>query len=490
MEKLLTAPHFATPLLQVRSESPDCRWGRGGQSDRLRLFLRGVNVSSLIGRQLVSLDLPRHCLRRVVARCSPPPTSHVHCQCSSLTSSRPRAGRFACCLLVWRAPQVSFNILFKSSRCASTSDIINEIEGVEIDSVSIAASRRGGSLIRPSAVHPRSPARVPCIPRTLHIPRAGCAVCKPGFSRCGGGIQDFYLCRSCARRRDRRCRQGQWAGVRARQQGAAGAASGQGSRQWARGTGGRHGACVGRRRRASRSFVRRSVECLCLCGGRGAAWRWRDSAGASPEPPLPRASGRTCACSAAATAVPRVARCAPRYARSWLVCLMRKLRSTAVRVRCDMLEYARAQMSCLRVFYLSRVVDGCLYNTQIPRHAQPTRSCKIHCTPLAIAPHLDWRTTHHLNPPCGSNAGRASSFGSTIEPDELPRQKTRPTSRLELCVGRATAARERDSMRKREGVLGRRNSQCDLNGLYPGYRPWAGLGPWRPLWPWVESVAS
>lgn len=127
-----------------------------------------------------------------------------------------------------------------------------------------------------------------------------------------------------------------------------------------------------------------------------------------------------------------------------------------------MLEYARAQMSCLRVFYLSRVVDGCLYNTQIPRHAQPTRSCKIHCTPLAIAPHLDWRATHHLNPPRGSNAGGASSFGSTIEPDELPRQKPRPTSRLELCVGRATAARERDSMRKREGVLGRKNSQCDF----------------------------
>jgi hypothetical protein len=47
----------------------------------------------------------------------------------------------------------------------------------------------------------------------------------------------------------------------------------------------------------------------------------------------------------------------------WLVCLMRKLRSTCT--GCDMLEYARAQMSCLRVFYLSRVADGCRYNTQI-----------------------------------------------------------------------------------------------------------------------------
>ena len=36
----------------------------------------------------------------------------------------------------------------------------------------------------------------------------------------------------------------------------------------------------------------------------------------SPGAAKPRASGRTCAGSAAATAVPRVARCAARYARS------------------------------------------------------------------------------------------------------------------------------------------------------------------------------
>ena len=75
--------------------------------------------------------------------------------------------------------------------------------------------------------------------------------------------------------------------VRARQCGAAGAISSQGSRQWGRGTDERRGACVGRRRRASRLSVHRSA--VVLGEVAGAAWRWRDSAGASPEPPLPRA---------------------------------------------------------------------------------------------------------------------------------------------------------------------------------------------------------
>ena len=118
-----------------------------------------------------------------------------------------------------------------------------------------------------------------------------------------------------------------------------------------------------------------------------------------------------------------------------------------VRVRCDLLEYARAQMSCIRVFYLSGVAGECIFNTQIPRHAQLTRACKIHCMPLAVAPHLDWRATHQLNPSRGPSAGGASSFGSAIEIDELRRRKRHPVSRLELCVGRATAAKERARMR-------------------------------------------
>ena len=108
------------------------------------------------------------------------------------------------------------------------------------------------------------------------------------------------------------------------------------------------------------------------------------------------------------------------------------------RVRCDMLEYARAQMSCIRVFYLSRVAGECIFNTQISRHTQPTRAFKIHCMPLAVAAHVDWRATHQLNPPRGSNAGGASSLGSTVEPDELRRRNPRPMSRPELCVGRQT----------------------------------------------------
>ena len=67
----------------------------------------------------------------------------------------------------------------------------------------------------------------------------------------------------------------------------------------------------------------------------------------------------------------------------------------AVCVRCDMLEYARARMSCIRVFYLSRVAGEYLLSTKISKHAQ----------------------------------------------------KSRLASSLELCVGRATAAKERDSMK-------------------------------------------
>ena len=64
-----------------------------------------------------------------------------------------------------------------------------------------------------------------------------------------------------------------------------------------------------------------------------------------------------------------------------------------------------------------------------------------------VAPHLDWRATHQLNPPRGSNAGGASSLGSTIEPDDLRLRKRHPKSRPGPCVARATAVKERDSMK-------------------------------------------
>lgn len=75
-----------------------------------RLFLRGVNVSSLIGRQLVSLDLPRHCLRRVVARCSPPPplTCTVSARRSLPLDLVPAASLAACsCGALRRRPSIS-----------------------------------------------------------------------------------------------------------------------------------------------------------------------------------------------------------------------------------------------------------------------------------------------------------------------------------------------------------------------------------------------
>ena len=135
--------------------------GVGGQGDRRRVLLRDLKRLPVVARHMVSLRVPRRCLRRVVACRSPPPASHTRCLHSSLTDSRPPAARSACCLLAGRAPQVPFNILFKSCRRASRSDVTNTIASVDIDSVGMVAGRRGASLTRPSAVRPRSPARVP-----------------------------------------------------------------------------------------------------------------------------------------------------------------------------------------------------------------------------------------------------------------------------------------------------------------------------------------
>ena len=245
---------------------------------------------------------------------------------------------------------------------------------------------------------------------------------------------------------------GQWAGVRARQPGAAGAASGQGSRQWARGTVGRRGACVGRRRRAARPSVRRSVHVPVTTSRSCMEVAWQRSCALSAT--AASRAGWACAVIAAATAALAAAMCAARVSRPMTCVLVAA--DVPVRVRCDMLEYARAQMSCIRVFYLSGIAGECIFNTQIPRHAQPTRACKIHCMRLAVAAaHVDWRATHQHNPPRGQNAGGASSVGSTIEPDELPRRKRRPRSPPQLCVGRRTGI-ERGG-RVRMGKLSRSN---------------------------------
>ena len=57
------------------------------------------------------------------------------------------------------------------------------------------------ALSRPSAVHPRLPARVPCIPRTLAIPRWLCRVHAAG-SRCSGGSSPNFA-NERSRRRSR-----------------------------------------------------------------------------------------------------------------------------------------------------------------------------------------------------------------------------------------------------------------------------------------------
>ena len=242
--------------------------GVGGQGDRCRLSLRGFQRLPVVARHLVSPRVPRRCLRRVIACRSPPPASRARCLHTSPAASRPRAARSACCLLAGRAPQVSFNILFKACRCASRSDVTNAIVGADIDSVGIVAGRRCASLRRPSAVPPRSPARVPCIPRTLHIPPLAGRVHATGLSGSGGGSANFAVCSSCARRRDRRC--GQWA-ARAvgRGQGAAARRSRRVQKSGLAGVGARDGWAAWRELRAtpaSLAAVRLSVGGV-PCGG-------------------------------------------------------------------------------------------------------------------------------------------------------------------------------------------------------------------------------
>ena len=191
---------FLTNHLGLALGSAPTVGGGGGQGDRRRLSLRDSKCLPVVARHMVSLRVPRHCLRRVVACRSSPPASHTRCLHTSPADSRPPAARSACCLLAGHAPQVPFNILFKACRCAPPSDVTYAIAGVEIDAVGMAAGRRIASMMQSSAARPRSPRRVPCIPRALPIPRsrAGCAVCM--LQVAAGGSQELGLGRSCARR--------------------------------------------------------------------------------------------------------------------------------------------------------------------------------------------------------------------------------------------------------------------------------------------------
>ena len=63
--------------------------------------------------------------------------------------------------------------------------------------------------------------------------------------------------------------------------------------------------------------------------------------------------GQTCADIAAVIVVAKEVRCAVRLVRSMTCVLV--VHDVRYVWSCDMLEYARAQMSCIRVFYLSGV---------------------------------------------------------------------------------------------------------------------------------------
>ena len=140
---------------------------------------------------MVSLPVPRRCLRRLTARRSAPTASYTRCLHTSRTDSRPRAACSACYLLVWRAPQVSFNYLFKSCRCALPPDVTNVSVRAEIDFIYISAGRRIVSAIRWSAESPRSPPALYPFPRTLPIPHIQEASCEAGGSGSGGGAGEL-----------------------------------------------------------------------------------------------------------------------------------------------------------------------------------------------------------------------------------------------------------------------------------------------------------
>tara|TARA_B110000046_G_scaffold89194_1_gene97311 strand:- start:846 stop:1217 length:372 start_codon:yes stop_codon:yes gene_type:complete len=123
---------------------------------------------------------------------------------------------------------VSSTILSNSRRRASAPDVTIVIASIEIDAVGMAASRRSASLMRSSAARPQLPTRVPCIPRTLAIPRWLCRVHATG---CGGSSRsssDFAYGRSRGQQWDTHSA----ACARARQDRAwSAAARGQGARQ-------------------------------------------------------------------------------------------------------------------------------------------------------------------------------------------------------------------------------------------------------------------
>jgi hypothetical protein len=158
-------------------------------------------VYSFLGHRLVSLPIPRSRLRHCLPRRSTPLSSSPLPSCPrdpSLTCTRGRCGR-GCARS--GSPIAPCWCRRSCGRAASPSDVANVIVNAEIDSVGIVAGRRDGSLNRPSAVHPRLPARVPCIPRTLAIPRWLCRVHAAGSSCSGGSSPKFANERSRRRLR-------------------------------------------------------------------------------------------------------------------------------------------------------------------------------------------------------------------------------------------------------------------------------------------------
>ena len=127
--------------------------GGGGQGDRHRLLLRDLKRVPAVGRRLASLRVPpaAACATLSPAVPHPQPLTHAVCTHRALTLDLVPAALLAACSqgALRKCPSTSSSSPAREARIAiRASDVTNEIEGVDIDSIGIAAGRRSASLMQ------------------------------------------------------------------------------------------------------------------------------------------------------------------------------------------------------------------------------------------------------------------------------------------------------------------------------------------------------
>ena len=182
-------------------------------------------------------------------------------------------------------------------------------------------------------------------------------------------------------------------------------------------------------------------------------------------PPLPRALGGTCAVSPAVTATLRIARCAARHARS-IACGACCICAPFV-YGVTMLEYARAQTSCIRVSIFRELWVNVFrilkYRDTLNRHE------------------------HARYTACRSRSLHILTNDSSAEPSMRPERRRSASIQLEYPPGRASASKlsPDEPSRSRRGPTDGRRLARQLDGRFPVLQiPGSGfqlpvLRPWR-----------